>query len=453
MAKPGAASAVPYFGKFGKLWGRSHETFDASVRRILSVKGESATPFLQGLVTSDVTQDKPPAPGTQWPLPKLQHDPNADKGGDDDEPEVVFNPHLSATCFLQNKGRIVTDALLWKQSADEYLIDVPTESADELLAHLKQFKLRRTKVTIEDVSSQVSSHVIYGTLQSAGAPPGYLAGLDPRHPSLGMRVLSLEHPPTHLSSLVSSVFSAAPGTYNVLRKLSGIAEGVELRNKTALECNQEWLNAVNFHKGCYVGQELTARSQYTGMVRKRVMPLILTDKFAQVPRPWIVAHQVQEGTRHDQVMMATGMTQMPPPLPPLSGASVGGMWTMMAGGYGNSHDQTNTDQAEETAETDKDSPVEMNAMQELVEKINSIAKPGKKIFDKDDGKTIGQIVAAPANGTSVILAQMRLDRVGLTETKTPWKRTNKIMIEGAEEEEDTLRYLPYVPLWGPTVDP
>ena len=76
--------------------------------------------------------------------------------------------------------------------------------------------------------------------------------------------------------------------------------------------------------------------------------------------------------------------------------------------------------------------------------------PGAKIVDKKDGKTIGKIVSAPAPGTTVLLAQMRLDRVGLLESNEAWSRKNRIVIgEGTKE----LRYLPYMPLWWPDIDP
>ena len=44
--------------------------------------------------------------------------------------------------------------------------------------------------------------------------------------------------------------------------LNGVAEGKELENRIPLECNLDLLNAIDFNKGCYVGQELTARTKY-----------------------------------------------------------------------------------------------------------------------------------------------------------------------------------------------
>ena len=127
--------------------------------------------------------------------------------------------------------------------------------------------------------------------------------IDPRHPSLGMRVLSFDGPggggstaqerQTSFASMMSGMFPLSSGQYDVVRRLAGVAEGSELTGRTALECNQEFLGSVSFGKGCYLGQELTARSQYTGTVRKRVMPVMIAPIDVEVPRPWVLADMVQ----------------------------------------------------------------------------------------------------------------------------------------------------------------
>ena len=207
-----------------------------------------------------------------------------DDGNDMEIPPIKFTSKMRSTCFLDQKGRILTDALLWKKpfvdkTTDidggstavtvpvdkdeelEYLIDVPGDSADLLLNHLKKYKLRRTKVKIDDVSDQVTIHSVYGTLNAEGTPPGYMAAIDPRHPSLGMRVMSSTDTPsqtpmeTHeqrketFSKMMRDFFPEANGSYNVIRKLGGVAEGSEITGKTALETNQDFLNSVSFQKG------------------------------------------------------------------------------------------------------------------------------------------------------------------------------------------------------------
>ena len=418
---------MPTASQFGRLWGKGLETFNPSLRRVIAVRGPSASSYLQGLVTSDLSNDAP--------IPRPRNIENAGPTLDDD-PVVMFNPNLWATCFLDNKGRVLTDAFLWKNSEEDYLIDVPSASFDSLSSHLNSYKLRRTKVEIVDVSDTVASHVIYGTLNSSNPPEGYISGIDPRHPSMGMRVISMEHPSDHLPSLVSQTFPIVPGTYDVLRKLTGIAEGLELTGRTALEANQEWLGAVSFSKGCYLGQELTARTHHTGVIRKRIMPIILVDTQQEIPRPWVLAHQIQEGrdALYDEL-------KGHPPLPNLSSSSVGAVLSMlMMGSVGDQLEQ-------EKKEGDLLALIDQaNA---FVSKIHEAVAPGVKIIDSSDDKAIGQIVSTPAPGTSLFLAQMRLDQVGFGQGDARWSRTNRIRLG---EMENEFRYLPFTPLWWPTIN-
>ena len=454
-------------GNFGRLWKRGHESFSPDSRRILSVQGKGATAYLQGLVTSDLLT--PPSP------PREEKEADNIEVENDENHGVDFSDHLRSTCFLDNKGRILTDSLLWKVDENQYYIEVPAETADPLLSHLKQFILRRTKVKVKDetANSGMASHVIFGTLNARGTPEGFLAGVDPRHPSLGTRVLSMDPPKgEQFGKMMSGQFPSMPGTYNLIRKLAGVAEGSEIQGKIAAETNQEFLNAVSFQKGCYLGQELTARVQFTGAVRKRIMPLMMTNVNMQCPRPWLIASQIQkeqytekqkqQEESEDKAEMDQGTveniseTSALSPLPRLASSIAGSMIGSMSG------------EDKENADTSNDANDELQAQTEaLFEELQSY-KVGDKIYDSSDGKAIGQIIALPEEGTNVLLAQMRLDRVGLLETPPKrkssdgedssevddlptWKHTNKVSI-GDSSGASPLRFLPYLPLWWPTID-
>jgi hypothetical protein len=411
-------------GRYGRLWGKCHQTFTPDLRRILKVKGAGATTYLQGLVTSDLTHPPPP-PQVYQRLP-----PNVDFYN------AVFHPDLRATCFLDHKGRILTDALLWKISNEEYLIDVPGDSGTDLLQHLKQYKLRRSKVDISDESHVVQSHVAFGSLDAQGAPEGFLSGLDPRHPSLGIRTLALPHCDLNFTEMQQDHFPNKPGTYQVVRKLAGVAEGLEIRGKTCLEANQEFLNAVSFQKGCYLGQELTARTMFTGAIRKRILPVIFTSTDIQVPRPWQMAHQMQDGRLQEQFNITR--------LPQLSVAAAGAAVSMMLGST-----EPDWDLVKDKETLEK----ELEAIQKfgmaLKNDVEERATPGTKVIDVKDSKTIGQVISTPAPGTTVALVQMRLDRIGLAEGGEKWQRTNKVRF-GDDKQE--FRTLPYLPLWWPPMD-
>ncbi|KAG7341168.1 glycine cleavage T-C-terminal barrel domain containing protein [Nitzschia inconspicua] len=450
-------------GNFGQLWKQGHEnltTESLSQRRILSVEGPGATNYLQSLVTCDLTQPpRPPREEEEW-------DTTAAPSGQEDDisPGVEFSDKLRAACFLDNKGRILTDALLWKIDETHYYIDVPSDTAEILLNHLKQFILRRTKVKVTDESSNMGLHVVFGTLNAKGAPEGYLTGVDPRHPSLGMRVLSLNKHQTDFGRRMSGQFPEMPGTYDLIRHLAGVAEGMELKDKVAAEANQEFLNAVSFSKGCYLGQELTARVQYTGAVRKRIMPLLMINVNMQVPRPWLLASQIQsklsatqssadkEDVKGDDLKDSSMSPDMPR-LPRMSASAIASMVAMMSGSVPTGPEQDRNDQI---VISDLE---EMHAQSQALFDELQTYNAGDKIYDSKDGKTIGQIVAKPVEGTNVLLAQMRLDRVGLLVTTrsstSTWSHTNKVTIgetfgSGGVSQ---LRYLPYLPLWWPPIDP
>ena len=163
--------------RFGRLWARGHESFPPTARRILSVKGKGATTYLQGLVTSDLLQIAPsPREETIDPTAvAATTDEDAGSGSEYDVPPEVLNASvttdmLRSTCFLDHKGRNMTDALLWKlppnsddksdSKEDQYFIEVPATTADELLDHLKKYKMRRSKVEIDDKTHGMSAHTI-----------------------------------------------------------------------------------------------------------------------------------------------------------------------------------------------------------------------------------------------------------------------------------------------------
>ena len=492
---------------YGALWGRGFETFGD--RRILSVSGtgDHATQYLQGLVTSDLTAE-PQAPreeasddvhtvsrssdgvapsgaSSSGSMSDAPGNSSSDEPAEEEVP-VLFTSLMRSTCFLDHKGRVITDAILWKRELDdaknttEYLIDLPNNSADLLLAHLKQHKLRRSKIKLADKSDELSVHAIYGTLNAEGAPPGYLAAIDPRHPSLGMRILSVgdeslgddsqlegsrprDRRNHHFEHLMNK-FPSTPGTYSVLRRLAGIAEGNEITSKTPLECNQEFLNAISFRKGCYLGQELTARSQFLGVIRKRIVPVMIVDTEIEVPKPWIMASMIQDLNEEDGLEKIFGEEgkqmelrgYIPPPLPKISAPGAGSIVSMMMGSIALSEDDGGSDENSQdmaNVEATKQQKEQLEKLQhsgaQLQSEMAELATLGTSIVDKKDGKTIGKIVSGPAPGTSLILAQMRLDRLGLLGQEKKWSMTNKVLIGHSDKE---YRFLPYLPLWWPEID-
>lgn len=186
----------------------------------------------------------------------------------------------------------------------EILADVDNSISDELLATLKKYRLR-SKVDIDNVAEDFSCWQRYGRDLSGKTPTveepeadsvGWGGGVDradmsashssdvgwqwfkdPRLDCLGFRGI---FPSGTMPPLVESDKETDEENYLMWRLEKGIAEGsTEIPKGEAipLEYNFAGLNAISFDKGCYVGQELIARTHHRGVIRKRLLPLKFLD--------------------------------------------------------------------------------------------------------------------------------------------------------------------------------
>jgi folate-binding protein YgfZ len=100
--------------------------------------------------------------------------------------------------------------------------------------------------------------------------------------------------------------------YKILRHMFGIGEGVELTNRIPLECNLDLLRYISFTKGCYIGQELVARTKYKGVVRKRLVPFMTIPplQVSSLPnfsrlcglRQELLIHLISKGGKHPEAV-------------------------------------------------------------------------------------------------------------------------------------------------------
>jgi tRNA-modifying protein YgfZ len=190
-------------------------------RALIRLSGEDVRGFLQGLVTSDVSGALPVWAG-----------------------------------LLSPQGKALFDFILWADGED-VLIDCAREAAGDLARRLTMYRLRR-KIMIER-EPELCVH---------WAPAGEEGMVDPRLPGLGRRWLAP----------VDGGGDAAPA-WREHRLHLGVAEGrAELGDGATLwlECNAAELNGVSFDKGCYVGQENTARMNWRQKVNRRLF-VIETD--------------------------------------------------------------------------------------------------------------------------------------------------------------------------------
>lgn len=187
----------------------------------------------------------------------------------------LATPRSQFTAFLNAQGRVLYDAFIYKTADDACLVEVDSSSLQSFIAHLKRYKLR-SKFTIREVGDELSVHSIWDTPQ-ATLPESVHLEPDQRSPAFGHRLLC---PSDSLSSLNlgAELKQESIEAYTRRRYQNGIGEGPkELLPEKALpmESNIDYMNGLDFHKGCYLGQELTVRTHHTGVIRKRLMPVQL----------------------------------------------------------------------------------------------------------------------------------------------------------------------------------
>jgi folate-binding protein YgfZ len=197
----------------------------------------------------------------------------------------VNQSHSIFSGIFTPQGKYLYEFFIIKHK-EGYLLDCHMELKDDLIKHLLKYKLR-SKIEIKDLSS---SHVvgiiskdkfeeIQKELNSKEKTVIYRESpcfIDSRLPFLGARILSsLER--LHLTIKKLDLKIIDKSNYLKLAHTHGVAiEGVKnlQNNLFGLESNFEELNAVDYKKGCYVGQENTARMKLKDKLRRRLLPIV-----------------------------------------------------------------------------------------------------------------------------------------------------------------------------------
>lgn len=200
-------------------------------RAVISLTGSERTSFLNGLITGDA--QSLPVNSTCW------------------------------TSMLNAQGRIQTLFFLWKTETS-LLLDLPENQVDSFMKSLRRFRLRA------DVQIERLDHLVLTGAPDIPPPENaIIQAMDPRHPALGWRAL------VPVSSGDDNDFSKDP-TLLSRRLLIGVPddEDIIIGQTLVLEANMDHLNGVSWTKGCYLGQEVTARTHYRGLIKKRILPVV-----------------------------------------------------------------------------------------------------------------------------------------------------------------------------------
>ena len=348
-------------------------------RALLHVHGSEAAKFLQGLVTNDVLALS--APG------------------------AALYTHL-----LNAKGRALFEAFIARPhdgspfaadadtdtdpDAGSFLIDCHVDVVPRLTRHLKMHKLR-AKVKIKNISEthevrwdSSSGDGVRGDggssssdNESAGggasSAPVECSFIDPRAPTLGRRTFAAKRDLDAGGGADIDVVNAdAVAAYDTLRVLHGALEGTEVDGVIPLECNLDLLNGVVFDKGCYLGQELTARTHFRGLLRKRCFPVIFGG--APVTARGTSALTLTHAEAYKVALQADGGTLATELGVRMTAAAAGG-------GVVEEEEETNTAAA---------------------------AEHGTQVIETGKGKRAGKLLSVPAaGGPNVGVALLRLEHV------------------------------------------
>ncbi|TPX45783.1 aminomethyltransferase [Synchytrium endobioticum] len=247
-------------------------------RGFIQLEGLDVVKFLQGLVTN--------------------HMPKIERGGDG-----------FYCAFLSPQGRVLYDAFLHPKNLGPdfphpcYILDVDACAVTGLMDHLSKYKLR-SKLKITNASSQYRACQAWGptikSIWSGGVktdtqqtmmPLGGMVlhprfcdigGVDHRMENMGLRVLL----PVDTARFPVLATQVSEEEYTLRRILYGIPEGMNdffTGASLPLESNLDYMQGVDFRKGCYLGQELTIRTYHTGVTRKRIVPIQIFSDASKAP--------------------------------------------------------------------------------------------------------------------------------------------------------------------------
>ena len=225
----------------GKIWVALDD------RAIIRVGGPDARDFLQNLVSSDLTKVGP--------------------------------DRAIHAALLTPQGKFLHEFFI-AQADGAFLLDCGRQRRDDLIRRLTMYKLR-AQVEIADAADDyavfalLGERAIEGKEGTAAALGSGIVFVDPRLAALGARAIL---PAANATAILAAADFSEAGldTYEDHRVTLGVPDGgrdLVVEKSFLLENNFEELNGVDFEKGCYVGQEVTARTKHRGLVKKRMLPV------------------------------------------------------------------------------------------------------------------------------------------------------------------------------------
>jgi len=226
------------------------KTTRLSARGVIGIGGADRVAFLNGLVSNDVSLAVPGR--AVW------------------------------AALLSPQGRYIADFFIFHDN-EQLLLDAPNQAVADLLRRLSRYRLRAA-VHLQDLSEYLGVYAAWD-----GSPAEMpLSAPDPRLEAAGYRMISaLPIPET-----------ASQAAYDAHRLSLGLPDGppdLEPDKTLLLEAGFDELGGIAWDKGCYMGQELTARTKYRGLVKRRLVPVTL-ESAPPPPGTPVLAEGVEVGS-------------------------------------------------------------------------------------------------------------------------------------------------------------
>ena len=229
-------------------------------RGVISLGGDDVRDFLQNLITQDIATLEP--------------------------------GHGAWAALLSPQGKYLFDFFVVAMNDGSLMLDCEASRVSDLIARLETYKLR-ADVEITDASTPWTVAALLGTeadsralvgFEGRGGPfGGGVCYVDPRFGAIGARALL---PRPALAALLGAGFEEQDrDAYDHARICLGLPDGARdlaIDKALPLENGLDVLNAINWEKGCYVGQELTARMRYRATVKRRLLPVAIE---GDAPKP------------------------------------------------------------------------------------------------------------------------------------------------------------------------
>jgi len=201
----------------------------------LEISGEDSADFLQNLITNDIY--------------KMQ------------------NNNILYSCLLTPQGKFSSDFFIYKNN-DSFILETHKKFYKELINKLNIYKLR-SKIEIKDIINKYS-FVIFGNIKINNSYDIFIT--DPRNINLGKKLIQTDKTIT-TSSSIEEIDEIKFHEIHIKNHVPYAPLDLITNKSLLLENNFEKINGISWDKGCYVGQEITARMKYRALLKKQIYSL------------------------------------------------------------------------------------------------------------------------------------------------------------------------------------